>query len=80
MRITFLGTRGFPNVQGGVERHCENLAVNLVKLGCEVIVFTRRPYVEKNLKEYKGVKLIILPTIKNKWIETWRTPGSILLR
>lgn len=69
MRVVFLGTRGFPDVQGGVEKHCENLAVNLVKLGCEIVVFTRKPYVKKNLKEYKGVKLVPLPTVKNKWLE-----------
>jgi len=70
MRIIFLGTRGFPDVQGGVEKHCENLTVNLASLGIEVIVFTRKPYVDPDLKEYKGVKLIPVPTIKNKYLET----------
>lgn len=70
MRIIFLGTRGFPSVQGGVEKHCENLTVNLVSLGVEVIVFTRKPYIDPELKEYKGVELIPIPTIKNKYLET----------
>jgi len=71
MKIVILGTRGFPNVQGGVERHCEYLAINLVKLGCEVIVITRTPYVNKWLKFYKGVKLVPIPTIKHKGLETF---------
>ena len=29
IRVTMLGLRGFPNVQGGVERHVENLAREL---------------------------------------------------
>ncbi|MFA5410656.1 MAG: glycosyltransferase family 4 protein [Candidatus Omnitrophota bacterium] len=71
MRIVILGTRGFPNVQGGVEKHCECLSVNLVKLGCEVIVFTRKPYVDKSLKEYKGVTLVVLPAFRNKSLEAF---------
>ncbi|MCU7858714.1 MAG: glycosyltransferase family 4 protein, partial [Candidatus Thiodiazotropha sp. (ex Lucinoma kastoroae)] len=39
-----LGLRGFPDVQGGVETHCENLCPELVNQGCEVTVLTRSPY------------------------------------
>ena len=46
------------------------MTVNLATLGAEVIVFTRKPYVDSALKEYKGVKLIPVPTIKNKYFET----------
>ncbi len=46
LKIAVLGTRGFPDVQGGVERHCENLYPELVKLGCEVTVFGRKPYLK----------------------------------
>lgn len=69
MNIIFLGTRGFPGVQGGVENHCENLAVNLARLGCRVTVFTRRPYINRALKEYKGVRLIDLPALRQKTLE-----------
>jgi len=71
MRIIILGTRGFPNIQGGVEKHCERLAVNLVNLGLEVIVFTRRPYVKNNIREFRGVKLVSLPTFKRKSLEAF---------
>jgi len=71
MKIIILGTRGFPNIQGGVEKHCEGLSTNLVKLGCEVIVFTRKPYIKHNIKEYQGVKLIALPTLKHKSLEAF---------
>ncbi len=70
MKIVVLGTRGFPNIQGGVENHCENLYLQLAKRGCEVIVFVRKPYVAFNNSEiYEGVKLIPLPCPKNKFLE-----------
>ncbi|TFW18954.1 glycosyltransferase [Duganella callida] len=39
-----IGIRGFPNVQGGVETHAEQLGTELVKLGCEVEAVVRSPY------------------------------------
>ncbi len=69
MKVVFLGTRGFPDVQGGVEKHCENLAVNLVKLGVSVTVLTRKPYVNKDITEYEGVRLIALPSVRKKSLE-----------
>ena len=71
LKICVVGTRGFPNVQGGVEAHCENLYPRLVKNGCEVVVFTRRPYVDTARDNYKGVKLIPLPCPKNKFLEAF---------
>ena len=71
MRIIVLGTRGFPHVQGGVEVHCQNLYSQLVKLGCEIIVFTRKTYVDVSIKEYKGVKLVALPSIRHKSLEAF---------
>jgi len=69
VRIILLGTRGFPNIQGGVEKHCEELAVHLAKLGCEVVVFTRKPYVSSDIKEFQGVKLVALPIFRQKSLE-----------
>lgn len=39
-----LGLRGFPDVQGGVEAHAENLYPLLAQLGCHVEVLVRSPY------------------------------------
>lgn len=69
MKIAVLGTRGFPNVQGGVEAHCENLYPRLAALGCEVAVFTRARYVDLSIQEFKGVKLIPLTCPRNKFLE-----------
>lgn len=69
MKVVILGTRGFPNVQGGVEKHCEKLAVCLVEIGCEVIVITRKPYVDPKVKQFKGVKLKTLFAARIKSLE-----------
>lgn len=71
MRIAVLGTRGFPGTQGGVEAHCENLYPKLVKAGCEVAVFTRKPYAKYCPSEFKGVTLIPLTCPKNKFLEAF---------
>lgn len=70
-KISVLGTRGFPHIQGGVEAHCEHLYPHLVEKGCEVTVFTRKPYVDLSVTEYKGVRLIPLPCLKNKFLEAF---------
>jgi glycosyltransferase involved in cell wall biosynthesis len=71
MKVVVLGTRGLPNLLGGVEKHCEELYPRLVKLGCEVTVFTRSPYVssKQRVKEYKGVRLEHLWSARAKSLE-----------
>lgn len=71
MRVAVVGTRGFPDVQGGIEKHCENLYPRLVELGCEVSVFTRTPYVNEQIRAHKGVDLIALSCPKNKYLEAF---------
>ncbi len=58
MRVCVVGTRGFPGVQGGVETHCERLYPRLARLGCEVTVFRRTPYVAPvRGRRWRGVEL-----------------------
>lgn len=44
LQVLMLGLRGFPNVEGGVETHAENLCVKLAEIGCDVVVIVRSPY------------------------------------
>ncbi len=70
MRILALGFRGFPNVQGGIEKHCEQLYPRLVNLGCEVIVFSRTSYTGKKEYTFKGVTVHPLWSLRYKSLET----------
>ncbi len=69
MKVVVLGTRGFPGVQGGVEAHCEKLYSKLSKLGCEITVFTRRPYVDSAIKVFENINLVALDCPKSKSLE-----------
>lgn len=69
MKIVFIGQKGIPTKMGGIERHVEELAVGLAKEGNEVFAYTRPNYTDKDLREYKGVSLISLPTIPTKHLD-----------
>ncbi|WP_299114829.1 glycosyltransferase family 4 protein [uncultured Winogradskyella sp.] len=68
MKIIVLGTRGIPNILGGVETHSEQLYPRIVTEGHNVTVITRTPYVvDKTVNVYKGVSLkhIYAPKLKS---------------
>lgn len=68
MNIIVLGTRGIPDILGGVETHCEELYPRIASQGHDVTIITRTPYVvDKGVIEHKGVKLkhIYAPKIKS---------------
>jgi len=68
MRIIVLGTRGIPDILGGVETHCEELYPRVVAKGHQVTIITRSPYVvDKSKAHFKGVKLkhLYAPKIKS---------------
>jgi glycosyltransferase involved in cell wall biosynthesis len=68
MKIIVLGTRGIPDILGGVETHCQELYPRIVDKGHQVTLITRTPYViDKGITQYKGVKLkhIYAPKIKS---------------
>lgn len=69
MKIAFIGQKGIPARFGGVERHVEELAVELAKRGHEVFVYARSNYTDKSIKEYKGIKIINLPSIPTKHLD-----------
>ena len=41
MKVVVIGTRGIPNIQGGVETHCEELYPRLAKMGCDITIMRR---------------------------------------
>jgi glycosyltransferase involved in cell wall biosynthesis len=69
MSINVFGTRGFPSIQGGVEKHCENLYPLLSK-HYNITVFCRRPYVTDGNKQWQNIRYIDLPSTKIKGFET----------
>ncbi|MDR0427401.1 MAG: glycosyltransferase family 4 protein, partial [Dysgonamonadaceae bacterium] len=68
MNIFVFGTRGFPYIQGGVEKHCENL-YPLLPPRYRIVVFRRKPYVKELDRHYENIRFIDLPSTKIKGLE-----------
>jgi glycosyltransferase involved in cell wall biosynthesis len=71
VRIAILGTRGIPASYSGFETAAEHLASRLSDKGHEVVVYCRPHVVDRRLREYKGARLVHLPTIRNKYLDTF---------
>lgn len=58
MKVVVVGLRGFPNIQGGIETHCEELYPRLASLGEEVTVVRRKGFVREQpvRTSYRGVR------------------------
>ena len=76
MKIAMIGHKRIPSREGGVEIVVEELATRLVNKDCKVDVYNRKGnnVADKNiktqkLKEYKGTRIITVPTINKKGID-----------
>lgn len=71
MKIVVIGTRGIPNILGGVETHCEELYPRIAALGHDVTIIRRTPYItdDNRITEYRGVKLIEVYAPRKKSVE-----------
>jgi glycosyltransferase involved in cell wall biosynthesis len=70
MKIMVLGTRGIPNIPGGVETHCEHLYPRMLKDGNSITVICRNGYAtDKTCKEYNGIILKNIYSPKSKSFE-----------
>lgn len=69
MRIAILGSRGIPANYGGFETFAQHLSTQLVERGHQVTVYCCSIYSPSKSRCYKGVRRVILPTIKIKSIE-----------
>lgn len=69
MKVVVTGTRGIPGIMGGVETHCEELFPRVAALGEDVTIARRTSYVTDSLSEWKGVRLVDLPSPRKKSFE-----------
>jgi len=70
MKLAILGTRGIPANYGGFETFAEELSIRLAARGHDVTVYGRSNNIRYTGKDYKGVRLTILPTIGTKHLDT----------
>jgi glycosyltransferase involved in cell wall biosynthesis len=71
LRIAIFGGRGIPSTYSGTETFFIELAPRLVERGHDVIVYCRKALFKERPPEYKGVRLIYLPSIETKNLGTF---------
>lgn len=72
IKVVVLGTRGIPNVQGGIETHCQHLFPRLAKMGFDIAIYARKGYVcgTKSGYEYEGVRVYPKPCSHSSSLES----------
>ena len=71
-KLLILGTRGIPAEHGGFETFAQRLALYLTKQNWEVTVYCQTAEPNLPSKNWQGIKLVYISTLKNKAL------GSIL--
>lgn len=73
MKIAIIGHKRIPSNEGGIEKGVEQHAVRMAKLGHDVTVYNRgghnvygKEHDNKKIREYKGVKIVTVPTTSGK--------------
>jgi glycosyltransferase involved in cell wall biosynthesis len=70
LKLALIGSRGVPNRYGGYETLMEELAARLVARGHQVTVYCRSHTTPRGLREYRGARLVRLPTVRSKHLDT----------
>jgi glycosyltransferase involved in cell wall biosynthesis len=70
IRVAFIGGRGVISKYSGIESFYEEAGKELAALGHEVTIYCR-PYFTPNMSWHNGMRLVRLPTIRTKHLETF---------
>lgn len=73
LRIAMIGTRGVPASYGGFETAVEEVGKRLVERGHDITVYTRGS--EHREREYLGMRVVHLPALRQKQLETLSHTG-----
>jgi glycosyltransferase involved in cell wall biosynthesis len=70
LSVALIGSRGIPGRYGGYETLMEELAPRLLARGFRVTVYCRSHSTPRTLKSWHGVDLVVLPTLRGKYLDT----------
>jgi glycosyltransferase involved in cell wall biosynthesis len=70
VRVAFIGTRGVPATYSGFETCVEQVGRRMADRGHQVTVFCRSSHYSERLVQYRGMRLVYLPAIHQKHLET----------
>lgn len=73
LKIIVLGLRGIPEIQGGIEKHCEQLYPKLAQYGCNIEIVGRSPFLKKKRSYYQKlmIRRLYAPDPKYKGLEAF---------
>ncbi len=69
LRIAFIGGRGVLSKYSGIENYYEEIGKRLAGMGHEVTAYCRS-YFTPEVREHNGMRIVRLPTIRSKHLET----------
>jgi glycosyltransferase involved in cell wall biosynthesis len=70
LSVALIGSRGIPGRYGGYETLMEELSVRLIARGFRVTVYCRSHSTPRDLTNWRGAELLVLPTIRTKYLDT----------
>ncbi len=70
LRVALIGSRGIPARYGGYETMFDELASRLADLGFDVTVYCRRYNDRRRRARWRGARLVHLPTVRTKHLDT----------
>ncbi|HEY3566683.1 MAG TPA: DUF1972 domain-containing protein [Thermoanaerobaculia bacterium] len=70
LSVALIGSRGIPGRYGGYETLMEELSVRLAARGFKVTVYCRSHSTPRDLTSWRGADLVVLPTIRTKYLDT----------
>lgn len=75
VHVALVGTRGVPARYGGFETAAEEVGARLVQAGHRVTVYCRTARDEPRPAEYRGMRLVHLPAMRRRSLETLSHTG-----
>jgi len=69
IRVAFIGGRGVVSKYSGIESYYEHVGKALARRGNDVTVYCRN-YFTPDMVQYNGMRIVRLPTIRSKHLET----------
>jgi glycosyltransferase involved in cell wall biosynthesis len=70
LRVAFIGGRGVISKYSGIETYYEEVGMRLAEMGYEVTIYCRKQFTPP-LTTYQGMRLVHLPTLTSKHLETF---------
>jgi glycosyltransferase involved in cell wall biosynthesis len=70
LRIAFIGGRGVVGKYSGIETYYEEIGRRLAEKGHQVTAYCRS-YFTPAIPEHRGMRIVRLPTIRSKHLESW---------